>query len=877
MRMRVVFGLVVLGALVQVCTGQNTDQTQLEEFETTTNPVVTPAVDTTTFGVAIAMNEDGLVAVSEYYFVGVQQRGRVRIHEDVRPNWNEIAVVTSSNVAGTPNFGSSLAFSGDLLVVGAPGDTVGSAARAGSAFVFRRAPGTDTWNFEAKILRPTPLQDDSFASAVAVDGTNNVVAVGCAFCDVNGLGNAGGVFIYISPLGDGNWAFEQTLLRPTGSIVSARFGLSVFLSYPLLFIGSADSFGTTPSVGAVYAYRYLEDIGNGITPWQFVSPGGIGLFPPAGRRNGEGEFAHTLFYLNSTLFVGAPRATVNGILDVGAVYRYPVIETPNAITLNYGDPLVYEPVEPMQGIRFGASVAFNLVGPYLAISAEGDDMVNQRYGTLYLYRPKQVDLFTNAPVQLRVTLWAEDGLAGGLFGHQVIMGDDRVIVNAPQQGIGSVYQYDGPEMFPLGYPIFEPDGGIYLINTTFVINLRPFYPDEIIHYELNTGALPTLESPIFTQPFVFPQVTAVYELSAIAASDRFFSLARTRVYNLYVPAPGFYWTSPSYFVPEGESVTLLPCGTAQVYCPGTFEDPYRHEVDLGYYTTPRDAPPNVRSGQRPCERSFICIEGFRTGCNRLICWPQLVSATAEEGGPFEEGLGDGDMIRFVFDAPTNEVNVSSTEWIYQLLEVSEPIAEDMTGEWEDANTLVVTIHESQYGDPAFTAVNRLTFKVRKEGELRLQGNFTQASHDGSAITLGGTWGKVDPPPIIDRLIAIPSNADDHGYGPGTDDELLLIFDKDVPDFPVATRADIDAVLQFSPTLDDVEYVGEWLSYRELWIKFYDYDKKTSPLLGIDSWHRERFMVRRLRLCLAAAGGCYARIFVFRRLDVCKYECEKKPT
>ena len=59
------------------------------------------------------------------------------------------------------------------------------------------------------------------------------------------------------------------------------------------------------------------------------------------------------------------------------------------------------------------------------------------------------------------------------------------------------------------------------------------------------------------------------------------------------------------------------------------------------------------------------------------------------------------------------------------------------------------------------------------------------------------------------------------YGPtaGLDagDKLLLMFDQPVKQLPVASKADLDALLYFDPSAWALDYTGQWLDLSMLLI------------------------------------------------------------
>jgi hypothetical protein len=89
------------------------------------------------------------------------------------PTWGELQQVNQTDQdARNDAFGTSVAFDGDTLVVGAPQDDV-AGVNAGAAYVFTRS-GT-TWSLQQKLTAPGLTADDRFGFAVGLHGNTLVV------------------------------------------------------------------------------------------------------------------------------------------------------------------------------------------------------------------------------------------------------------------------------------------------------------------------------------------------------------------------------------------------------------------------------------------------------------------------------------------------------------------------------------------------------------------------------------------------------------------------------------------------------------------------------------------------------------------------------
>ena len=112
--------------------------------------------------------------------------------------WSEQAKLVASDGTLNDVFGTAVAVAGDLALIGAPSDTIGTITDAGSAYVFVRT-GT-TWQEEQKLVAPDAAADDLAGSAVALSiGT---AVVGVPFDNTAGGADAGSAHVWRQPQAD---------------------------------------------------------------------------------------------------------------------------------------------------------------------------------------------------------------------------------------------------------------------------------------------------------------------------------------------------------------------------------------------------------------------------------------------------------------------------------------------------------------------------------------------------------------------------------------------------------------------------------------------------------------------------------------------------
>ncbi len=161
--------------------------------------------------------------------------------------WNQQAKLTAADGAAGDLFGGSVALSGDSAFVGAYGDDVGANTDQGSAYVFRRLPGGNTWEQQAKITASDGAPGDAFGESVGL--STDTVVVGAAHADVDGNADQGAAYVF-SRAGV-TWTQQAKLTAHIGT-THDYFGLSVAISDQTVIIGSGISDG--PDRHVVYVF-----------------------------------------------------------------------------------------------------------------------------------------------------------------------------------------------------------------------------------------------------------------------------------------------------------------------------------------------------------------------------------------------------------------------------------------------------------------------------------------------------------------------------------------------------------------------------------------------------------------------------------------------
>ena len=170
------------------------------------------------------------------------REGSVHLFDDTTGTWTELGQLFAPAGDTKDRFGHAVALSGDRLAVGAP-DADGISPDDGTAFVFERSSGV--WFLAGELLQPDPTGGDRFGSSVAWDGER--LLVGAPEHDLL-WPEEGAVYAYES--GESGWQFAAKLtgLLPTPG---ARYGYALAADGGWIAIGSPTAASTGYGSGRV--------------------------------------------------------------------------------------------------------------------------------------------------------------------------------------------------------------------------------------------------------------------------------------------------------------------------------------------------------------------------------------------------------------------------------------------------------------------------------------------------------------------------------------------------------------------------------------------------------------------------------------------------
>ena len=333
-----------------------------------------------------------------------------------------------AGVVKDDGFGSSTAFDGNTIVVGAPFDD----SKKGAAYLF--AEPDDGWDNQngtdpvdltnpAKLTAPNAAVEDEFGDSVAVDG--NTVVVGAYLDDSTGtdgntVANSGSAYVFTKP--DNAWVSTSTAatLTASGAAAGDEFGSSVAVDGNTIVVGASGDDGQSET---------LDFMGSAFV---FVKPSSAGWVSTstaakliAYTRGNQDYFGRSVAIDGDTIVVGADGQDTN----TGSAF---VFAEPSGGWVNNTETAKLTASVRSGGDRFGFSVALDgdtvVVGAYGEASSKGSAYAFTKPGTSW----------ANGTETAQLTASDRDG--NDRFGSSVAIDGDTVVVGA--QNNDTAYVFD---------------------------------------------------------------------------------------------------------------------------------------------------------------------------------------------------------------------------------------------------------------------------------------------------------------------------------------------------------------------------------------------------------------------------------------------------
>jgi FG-GAP repeat len=248
----------------------------------------------------------------------------------VNTNWSQQAYIKAPNAQALDRFGTSVAISGDTLVVSARdeasnqtmitnGNTASadnSSMSAGAAYVFVRSGAS--WRQQAYLKASNAQAGDRFGYSVAISGDTIVVGAqaedssqttitnGSAASADNSAGSSGAAYVFVR--NGSNWS-EQAYLKAGNADAEDAFGTSVAVNGDTIVVGAPREASNQTAItngGAGSADNSLAQAG---AAYVFVRSGtswSQQAYLKASNTKAEAVFGVSVAISGDTIVVGAP-------------------------------------------------------------------------------------------------------------------------------------------------------------------------------------------------------------------------------------------------------------------------------------------------------------------------------------------------------------------------------------------------------------------------------------------------------------------------------------------------------------------------------------------------------------------------------------------
>jgi len=166
--------------------------------------------------------------------------------------WTQTQELTASDAFVTDYFGWAVKLVGDTAVIGANSHNRGANGTEGAAYVFVNSGGAWAQTQELEPSDGTPGDGRQFGSSVAFDGTTMLIGAPGADYNSNGVYIPGSAYVFANS--GGTWS-ETQILTPSDSADGDQFGFALALSGTTALIGApAADIVANIHQGAAYAF-----------------------------------------------------------------------------------------------------------------------------------------------------------------------------------------------------------------------------------------------------------------------------------------------------------------------------------------------------------------------------------------------------------------------------------------------------------------------------------------------------------------------------------------------------------------------------------------------------------------------------------------------
>lgn len=387
----------------------------------------------------------------------------------------------ADDAASGDNFGESVSIHGDTIVVGSYRDD-DAGVDSGSAYVFARS-GT-SWTQQAKLTAADAAAGDRFGRAVSVNGDSIVVG---SYLDDDAGTDSGSAYVFTR---SGTTWTQQAKLTADNAAAGDTFGWSVTIDGDTVVVGSRDGDGVDTDSGAAYVFTRTG------TTWSQQAR----LIGADGRSNDS--FGASVAIDGDNLVVGASQNRGVPGTPTGSAYVFSRTGT----TWTQQAKLVGS--DAAGNDFFGGTVGIS--GDRIVVGSTLHDGVATDSGAAYVFTRQG----TGWTQQSKLT--ATDGAVGDSFGTVAISGD-HIAIGSQRDTVSGLTHAGSVSVFlrtePNAHaPVFTSSAAVSVAEGTTTVQTVSAtdadLPAQTITYSVSGGA----DAAKFT-------ITAGDQLQIVTAPD----------------------------------------------------------------------------------------------------------------------------------------------------------------------------------------------------------------------------------------------------------------------------------------------------------------------------------------------------------------------
>ena len=318
------------------------------------------------FGSSVAISGDTIVVGAPGDDDKGYGTGSVYVFIKPGEGWTDMtqtAKLTAGDGGAQDYFGNSVAISVNTIVVGAWGKNY----NAGSAYVFARPDNGSAFTQTAKLTASDRTWGDSFGDGVAISG--DTVVVGASYDNDNGIAS-GSAYVFSKPEGGWTNMTQTAKLTASDGTEGDRFGYSVAISGDTIVVGAAYDDGKGYDSGSAYL---------------FARPGsGWANMTQSTKLTASDESGYDAFGVS---------VAISGDTVVAGAYNYDIYHS-------YGSAYVFK-LDAVTTEHWGLILDNGLGSANLALFKKQDGTITADGNWKYLYQGStNVGTFTGAPVTI---------------------------------------------------------------------------------------------------------------------------------------------------------------------------------------------------------------------------------------------------------------------------------------------------------------------------------------------------------------------------------------------------------------------------------------------------------------------------------------------